>query len=150
MSDEQGKPFALAVKALVADDRGRLLAIRRSMDSKQFKHAWDLPGGKVDPEEAFDVALVREVLEETGLTVAIDSVAGAVQYDSPTLRLAVLVLGARLVRGQVTLSSEHDDFAWVPPAELAALDFRGELRNFVVDYCRRLTERPNQNPSMNK
>lgn len=137
MSDEQEKPFALAVKALVADGPDRLLAIRRSMDSKQFKHAWDLPGGKVDPGEAFDVALVREVLEETGLTVAIDGVAGAMQYDSPSARLAVLVLCARLVHGQVALSSEHDDYTWVSPAELAALDFRGELCNFVVDCGRR-------------
>ena len=66
------KPFALAVKALVADKQGRLLAIRRSAASSQFGGNWDLPGGKVDPGESFDVALVREVAEETGLNYRSD------------------------------------------------------------------------------
>jgi len=135
---EQEKPFGLAVKALIADNRDRIPAIRRSMDSKQFKHAWDLPGGKVDPGENFDVALVREVLEETGLTVALEGVAGATEYEVPASRLAVLVLRARRVGGEVTLSSEHDDFVWVPPADLVALDFHGELREFIIEYCKKL------------
>jgi 8-oxo-dGTP diphosphatase len=135
---EQEKPFGLAVKALIADDQDRILAIRRSMDSKQFKHAWDLPGGKVDPGESFDVALVREVLEETGLTVALEGVAGATEYEMPGSRLAVLVLRARRVGGEVTLSSEHDDFVWVPPADLVGLDFHGQLREFIVEYCKKL------------
>jgi len=140
MSQEQapGKPFALAVKALIADDQDRILAIRRSMDSKQFKHAWDLPGGKVDPGESFDVALVREVQEETGLTVALEGVAGATEYEMPGSRLAVLVLRARRVSGEVSLSSEHDDLTWIPSADLATLDFHGQLREFVVDYCKKL------------
>jgi 8-oxo-dGTP diphosphatase len=127
--------FGLAVKALIADDQGRILAIRRSLASKHFKHAWDLPGGKVDPGEGFDVALIREVAEETGVSVVLEGVAGAIEYEMPASRLAVLVLRARRISGQVTLSSEHDDFVWARPAELAALDFHGQLREFIVEYC---------------
>lgn len=132
--------FGLAVKALIADDQGRILAIRRSLDSKQFKHAWDLPGGKVDPGESFDVALLREVAEETGLSVVLEGLAGAMEYNMPGSRLAVLVLRARRVSGEVTLSSEHDDFVWARPAELAALDFHGQLREFIVEYCNKSPE----------
>ena len=135
MPQEQAKPFGLAVKALIADDHGRILAIRRSMDSKQFKHAWDLPGGKVDAGEGFDVALVREVEEETGLRIVLEGVAGATEYAMPASRLAVLVLKARRIGGEVTLSSEHDGFTWVPLGELAAMGFHGALREFIVDYC---------------
>jgi 8-oxo-dGTP diphosphatase len=134
MSD---KPFALAVKALVADERGRILAIRRSAASSQFGGNWDLPGGKVDPGESFDVALVREVAEETGLSITLTGVAGATEYDCPKVRLAVLFMGAAVESGEVQLSSEHDDYAWVERSKLPEMGFAGQLREFICDYCRR-------------
>ena len=63
------KPFSLAVYAIVGGEDGTILLLRRSLDSKHFKHKWDLAGGTVDPGESFDVALVREVAEETGLQI---------------------------------------------------------------------------------
>ncbi|MBN1394183.1 MAG: NUDIX domain-containing protein [Pirellulales bacterium] len=131
------KPFALAVKALVADERGRILAIRRSAESNQFGGNWDLPGGKVDPGESFDAALLREAAEETGLDIALTGVAGAIEYECPTVRLAVLFMEAEARSGQVRLSGEHDDYAWVERSELPEAGFAGQLREFVLDYCRR-------------
>ncbi len=132
------KPFGLAVKALVADEDDRVLMIRRSADSKFFGHCWDLPGGKVDPGEAFDVALAREVLEETGLVIELVGVAGATEYDMPGSRLAVLFLEARRAGGEVRLSGEHDAFDWVPRASIAQPETAGRLRSFLVDYAARL------------
>jgi 8-oxo-dGTP diphosphatase len=131
------KSFALAVKALVADEEGRILTIRRSAASSQFGGNWDLPGGKVDPGESFDVALVREVAEETGLSVVLTGVAGATEYDCPTLRLAVLFMEAAVQSGEVQLSSEHDEYAWVERSKLPEMGFAGQLREFILDYCHR-------------
>lgn len=133
------KPFGLAVKALVADDENRVLLIRRSLDSNSFKHKWDLPGGKVDPGESFDTALVREVYEETGLTVSIEGVAGATEYEMPKVRAVVLFLEARRTGGEVQLSSEHDAFTWVPRQDIANQDLSDQLQAFLSDYCRRRT-----------
>jgi 8-oxo-dGTP diphosphatase len=130
------KPFALAVKALVANEQGCILAIRRSAASKFFGGTWDLPGGKVDPGESFDVALAREIREETGLTFALTGVAGAAEYDCPTVRLAVLFMEAAVQSGQVCLSSEHDDYAWVERSKLPEMGFAGQLREFILSYCR--------------
>jgi len=132
------KPFALAVKALVADDQGRILLLRRSMESKFFKHRWDLPGGKVDCGEAFDLALKREAAEETGLSIALEGVAGATEYDMPGVRLAVLFLEARRIAGEVTLSSEHDAFQWTPRQELGQVDAAGKLHDFLLAYARQI------------
>ena len=129
------KPFALAVKALVADREGCILAIRRSVESKQFGGDWDLPGGKVDPGESFD-APAREVAEETGLTISLTGVAGATEYDCPAVRLAVLFIEAAVQSGRVRLSSEHDDYAWVEKGKLIEVGFAGQLRKFVLNYCR--------------
>jgi 8-oxo-dGTP diphosphatase len=131
------KPFSLAVKALVADEQGRILAIRRSAASSQFGGNWDLPGGKVDPGEAFDAALVREVAEETRLTITLTGVAGATEYDCPNVRLAVLFMEAAARSGEVRLSSEHDDYEWVDRKTLPEVRFASQLRSFILDYCRK-------------
>ncbi len=129
------KPFGLAVKALVTDDEGRVLLIRRSAASKHDKHQWDLPGGKVDPGEPFDVALLREVEEETGLSVSIEGVAGAAEYEVTEVRVAMLFLEARRTAGTVRLSDEHDQSAWVARQALGKMDLSRQLREFVLAYC---------------
>ncbi len=56
-----------AVGALIVDEEGRLLLVRRARDPG--KHLWGLPGGFVDHGETAEQALAREVLEETQLTL---------------------------------------------------------------------------------
>ena len=97
----QVKPFGLAVKALVDDGNGRVLLVRRSMRSKFFKGKWDPPGGKVDPGESFDAALVREAAEETNLTIALQGVAGAAEYEMPAVRVVLLSLHADVAAGDI-------------------------------------------------
>ena len=128
-------PLSLAVYAIVGGKDGTILLLRRSFDSKHFKHKWDLPGGTVDPGESFDVALIREVAEETGLAVEITSVAGAGEYALPTVRIVILFLEARRTAGQLLLSHEHDGHAWVAPEELCKMDVADHLRDFIVSYC---------------
>ena len=59
------KPFVVSVRALVVDDEGRCLIIRRSDDSRWNPGKWDLPGGKPDPGEQIGEALLREAREES-------------------------------------------------------------------------------------
>jgi 8-oxo-dGTP pyrophosphatase MutT (NUDIX family) len=56
-------------KALIRDTAGRLLLVRNSPDHPGCPGMWDLPGGRVEAGEGLDLALAREVLEETGLRV---------------------------------------------------------------------------------
>jgi 8-oxo-dGTP diphosphatase len=135
-------PLSLAVYAIVGGEDGTILLLRRSSDSKHFKHKWDLPGGTVDPGESFDVALVREVAEETGLAVEITSVAGASGYALPAVYVVVLFLEARRTAGEVRLSQEHDGQAWVAPENLCKMDFADHLRDFIVTYCAKHCRQP--------
>jgi 8-oxo-dGTP diphosphatase len=76
------KPLRLSAKIVVRDKHGRCLLLKRSLSSKGSPGKWEFPGGKIDPGESFDEALLREVAEETNLTISIQSVAGTAKSDA--------------------------------------------------------------------
>ena len=131
--------YRLSAKVVIRDGEGRLLLLRRSMASKNNAGKWDLHGGKVDAGERLDEALLREVGEETGLAVLLERVAGAAESVLPDRRVAYIILEGRSVSGEVRLSSEHDDFAWVRPADLSGMDVAPQFRAFIAHYTQSST-----------
>ena len=131
------KPFRLAVKAVILDNQQRCLLLRRSAINRHFVGCWEWPGGKVDEGEDFATALHREVREETSLEVEIKGVAGATDFEMSTVNVVMLGLEAKLVRGEVKVSEEHDDFAWVPLSELSRKQLTDQTRDFMLDYAKR-------------
>ncbi|HTX61499.1 MAG TPA: NUDIX domain-containing protein, partial [Methanobacterium sp.] len=91
--------FGLAVRALITDDDGKILILKRSVDSKTNPGKWELPGGKVDQGEPFDKALIREVYEETGLKISMENVVGASQQNLPFIRAVHIIMAAKIVDG---------------------------------------------------
>ena len=128
------KPFRLSVKVVVLDDEGRCLLLKRSMSSKGNPGRWDFPGGKVDSGEDFEEALLREVTEETGLKISLERVLATAESESPAARVVYLIMKGRVESGQVKLSHEHDDFAWVPRRDLAAMDVAVQFAGFAKSY----------------
>jgi ADP-ribose pyrophosphatase YjhB (NUDIX family) len=70
------------VGAVVLDDAGRLLLVRRGREPN--RGLWSLPGGRVEPGESDAEAVAREVLEETGLRVRVGAVVGRVRIPAGT------------------------------------------------------------------
>ncbi len=128
------KPFGLSVKALVYDDEGRVLILKRSADSKHFKEQWDFIGGKVDPGESLDETLLREAVEETSLTIVLERFAGAVEHEMDKVRVILLFFEARVESGEVSLGTEHQEYRWVPRNELVNEDLSYQIRLFVDKY----------------
>ncbi len=112
-----------AARAVIFDERGRILLIRRG-DNKQ----WALPAGGMEPGESVTECMAREVWEETGLTVE-TSVAFAVysepRFTAPTRPEAQLLTVAYRVDGWSgeldRVTDETDDAMWFSVDELRSL-----------------------------
>lgn len=100
------------VGAAILDDRGRLLAARRK-EPPALAGGWELPGGKVEPGESDEAALVRECREELGILVEPLRRLGG---DWPMSGNAVLrVWTARVVDGIPQPLEDHSELRWLEP-----------------------------------
>ena len=114
-------PTWLAVVAVaLVDERGRWLMHKRPAE-KHHGGLWEFPGGKVEPGERPEAALIRELREELGIEVSESCLAPFVfashAYDSFHLLMPLYL--CRRWDG-VVAAREHDAVAWVKPDKLSA------------------------------
>jgi mutator protein MutT len=113
----------VGVGAVVLDRNGRVLLAKRAHEP--LKGEWSLPGGAVEVGEALEAAVIREVLEETGVQVEVDSVVevfdridrapdGRVAYHFVIIDFLCHERG-----GIIACGSDAEDAKWVSPGELA-------------------------------
>lgn len=115
---------------------GRLLAARRAAPHR-YAGSWELPGGKVEPGETVEAAVVREVAEELGCTVEPEcALPGEAAMDGD---LVLRALRCRLTDGEPD-PDEHDAVRWLGPEELddvswlpADAGFVAGLREHLLD-----------------
>ena len=81
-----------------------------------------LPGGRVEPGESDAEAVVRELVEETGLRVETGSLIGRVERPGPGgVTYDILDYAATVTGGLLTAGDDASDARWVTPAELRDL-----------------------------
>ena len=83
---------------------------------------WEFVGGKVEPGETKEQALVRECREELGITVAVGDVFTEVTHVYPNLTVHLTLYSARIAEGEPQLL-EHNALRWITPDEIDAYDF---------------------------
>lgn len=109
------------VCALIVDDDERVLAARRS-PSMDLPGKWEFPGGKVEPGETPEAALIREIKEELDLAVRVSATLPDYvhHYKEKSIRLIPFVCS--VVSGKVSLK-EHESWNWFNCNELQQLDW---------------------------
>jgi 8-oxo-dGTP diphosphatase len=107
------------------------------MKSKGNPGKWEPPGGKTNEREKFDDALLREVNEETGLSISLQHVTGATESDLPKLKVIHLILEGKVESGQIHLSDEHDAYVWVHPKEFPTIELADWFRTSAKTYTER-------------
>ena len=113
-----GKKLVLVVACALVDPDGRVLIAQRPQ-GKTLAGLWEFPGGKVEPGEQPETALIRELKEELGIDVTEACLApltfASHAYEDFHLLMPVFV--CRRWTGEVA-KREHDDVRWIRPNRL--------------------------------
>jgi ADP-ribose pyrophosphatase YjhB (NUDIX family) len=123
--------IVVAVTAFIQDDKGRLLMIRRTDND-----LYAIPGGAQEIGETISQTVVREVREETGITVDVTGLIGV--YSDPAHLIAFadgevrqefsLCFRAQPFEGKPHTSSESNEVLWVEPRKLDDLNIHPSIR----------------------
>ena len=111
----------LEVVAALIWENDRFLICRRPAHKTQAM-LWEFVGGKVEPGETPEEALVRECREELDVTVEPLSVFTQVTHDYPDVRVHLTLFTSRIVSGEPKLL-EHSAIEWITPSEIPDYDF---------------------------
>lgn len=117
MSD---KPFLHVVCAVIVQE-GKILITQRSATMKQ-PLKWEFPGGKLEPYEKLEDAVVREIREELTITIEVIKEYPFYAHHYPDFSLKMYPFEARIISGEITLK-EHAAYKWVKAEELDSYDF---------------------------
>lgn len=135
------KLFA-ATKAFIMY-QGKVLLLRESMKYTDGSNAgsYDVVGGRVTPGERFDESLLREIREETGLTVRIGCPFFVNEWRPVVRGEQWQVIGTFFEcfvdSDEVALSEDHSEYIWIDPADFAQYPIIENLRPAFESYLSR-------------
>lgn len=106
----------------------RICAVRRKFGD--FAGYYEFPGGKVEPGETAEQAVIRECKEELDVDVEILHLVTVIEHDYPGFHLTMPLFLCEIVGGSLTLSV-HDDLVWLDEENIAQLNWIEATKNLV-------------------
>lgn len=88
----------------------------------EFKGGWEFPGGKIEPGETPENALIREIHEELNTTIRVGSLIDTIEYDYPKFHLSMDCFWAEVVEGNLELK-EAESAKWLSAEDLFTVDW---------------------------
>ena len=105
------------VAAIIIKD-GEVFATQRGYG--EWKGWWEFPGGKIEPGETPQEALVREIREELDADLSVGALLETVEWDYPTFHLTMHCYLCTLLSASLNLN-EHQAAAWLTPQTLTTV-----------------------------
>lgn len=102
------KHIEVVAAIIVADNK--IFSTQRGYGD--FKDQWEFPGGKKEPGESREDALIREIKEELDTTISVDKYLTTVDYDYPNFHLTMHCFICSIVEGDLVLK-EHESAKWL-------------------------------------
>lgn len=109
------------VVAALVWDNGKFMICQRPAH-KARPLLWEFVGGKVEPGETKEQALIRECQEELAITLSVGKVFMDVVHEYPDISIRLTLFNATIAEG-IPQKLEHNDIQWITPAEIPNYDF---------------------------
>lgn len=132
MIEEKQMKTVKVVAAIICDDmkeKNKIFATARGYG--ELKGGWEFPGGKVEPGETSQQALIREIIEELDTEIKVGELIDTVEYDYPTFHLSMDCFWAEVKAGHLELKEAEaakwltkdqlDSVIWLP-ADILLID----------------------------
>ena len=121
------------VAAVIKDEEGKILITQRNLQKSQGG-LWEFPGGKIEPNETKENAIVREIKEELDIDIQVERYLSEKVFNYPEKDINLIALECKKLNGDIKLL-EHEDYRWVANLELENFDF-APADIFIVEKLR--------------
>lgn len=108
------------VVAAIIIENGKVFVTQRGYG--EFKDGWEFPGGKIEPGETPEEAIVREIKEELDTEVEVIELLDTVEYDYPNFHLSMGCFICKIKSGDLVLK-EHEAAKWLTKDTLGSLEW---------------------------
>lgn len=122
------------VAAIIENKEDKIFAAKRGYGD--FGGKWEFPGGKIEPGEAPEDALKREIREELEVNIDVGELMIKIEYDYPNFHLSMRCYFAEIKSGSPTLV-EHKDAGWFEVEELPDLEWLPANRQIIMSLSER-------------
>lgn len=109
------------VAAVIKDENEKILITQRNLKKAQGG-LWEFPGGKIEPNETRENAIVREIKEELDIDIEVKSYLSEKVFNYPEKDINLIALECKKINGEIRLL-EHEDYKWVSKNELDNFQF---------------------------
>ena len=110
----------IRVVAAVIRSEDKIFATARGYG--EFKGQWEFPGGKIEPGETPQEALVREIQEELDVKTEVGDLIDTIEYDYSSFHLSMDCFWCNVTEGEIKLK-EAEDARWLSKDELYSVDW---------------------------
>ena len=110
----------IKVVAAIIIHENKIFATQRGYG--EFKDGWEFPGGKIEPGETPQQALVREIKEELDIEIEVKDFLETVEYDYPEFHLSMDYFFCTIKSGELVLK-EHEAAKWLTVETLDSVDW---------------------------
>ena len=110
----------IRVVAAIIIDNNQVFATQRGYG--EFKGGWEFPGGKIEPDETPEDAIVREIKEELDTEIEVVELLDTVEYDYPNFHLSMDCFICKIKSGDLVLK-EHEAAKWLTKETLDSVEW---------------------------
>lgn len=109
------------VAAVIKNDDGKILIAQRNLKKSQGG-LWEFPGGKIEPNESREEAIVREIREELTIDIEVEGYLAEKVFNYSDKDVNLIAMKCRILKGDIKLT-EHEDAKLVNEDELDQFEF---------------------------